>query len=38
MSEVTEYLYGREIDGRVLIDDEIKGAIRRYYEEYGAVR
>lgn len=36
MAEVTEYLYGREIDGKILIDDNIKGAIEKYYEKYGA--
>ncbi len=36
MAEVTEYLYGREIDGSVLIDDERKAAIDAYYAEYGA--
>lgn len=35
MAEVTEHLYGREYKGRVLIDDQIKGAIDRYYEQYG---
>ncbi|MCR5594655.1 MAG: orotate phosphoribosyltransferase [Lachnospiraceae bacterium] len=38
MSEVTEVLYNKEIDGRVLIDDEIKKAIDAYYGEYGAQR
>ena len=36
MAEVTEHLYGREYKGRVLIDDQIKAAIDRYYEQYGA--
>ncbi len=36
MSEVVDYLYNREIDGRVVIDDRIKAEIDRYYEEYGA--
>ncbi len=36
MAEVTEYLYGREINGSVLIDDERKAAIDAYYREYGA--
>ena len=35
MAEVTEYLYNRERNGRVVIDDEIKAAIDKYYEEYG---
>ena len=37
MREVVEYLYNRKTDtGEVLIDDDIKAAIDRYYEEYGA--
>ena len=36
MQEVKEYLYGREIGGRVLIDDAMKSAIEAYYEQYGA--
>ncbi|MBR3307454.1 MAG: orotate phosphoribosyltransferase [Lachnospiraceae bacterium] len=36
MKEVTEYLYGREIGGSVLIDEERKAAIDTYYEAYGA--
>jgi orotate phosphoribosyltransferase len=35
MEDVTEELYNKEIDGRVLIDDEIKGRIEKYYEQYG---
>ena len=35
MDEVTEYLYKREINGRVLIDDERKAAIDEYYRQYG---
>ena len=38
MEEVTEYLYGREIGGKVLLDDSIKKAIDAYYEQYGAER
>ncbi len=37
MREVTEYLYGRDVNGTVLIDDERKAAIDAYYKEYGAV-
>ena len=37
MGEVREYLTGREIDGRVLIDDKLSEAIDAYYKEYGAV-
>lgn len=36
MAEVTEYLYNREVQGEVLIDDDIKAAIDAYYEEWGA--
>ena len=35
MAEVCEYLYNREVNGRVVIDDEIKKAIDAYYDEYG---
>ena len=36
MAEVTGYLYGREVGGRVVIDDEIKARIDTYYAQYGA--
>ncbi|MCR4651476.1 MAG: orotate phosphoribosyltransferase [Lachnospiraceae bacterium] len=36
MTDVIEYLYGREVNGRVLIDDEMKARIDAYYAEYGA--
>ena len=36
MAEVTEYLYGRQVHGRVVIDDTIKAAIDEYYRQYGA--
>ncbi len=36
MAEVTEYLYNRPCQGRIVIDDAIKAAIDAYYEEYGA--
>lgn len=36
MQEVTDYLYNRECQGRVVIDDAIKGALDAYYEQYGA--
>lgn len=36
MAEVSEYLYNREVQGRVVINDEIKTAIDAYYEQYGA--
>ena len=38
MDEVCEYLYNRPCKGKVLIDDEIKGRIDKYFEEYGAKR
>ena len=36
MDDVKEYLYGREINGKVVIDDEIKNRIDEYYKMYGA--
>ena len=36
MAEVVEYLYGRKIGGKVLIDDEMKSRIEDYYKIYGA--
>ncbi len=38
MDEVVEYLYNREIDGTVLIDDEMKAKIDAYYAQYGVVK
>lgn len=35
LDEVVEALYGREVDGKVYIDDEMMGKIKRYREEYG---
>ena len=35
MKEVVQYLYGREVGGRVIIDDEIRSRIDDYYKEYG---
>ena len=35
MAEVVEHLYNRTCGGRVVIDDEIKAAIDKYYEQYG---
>ncbi|MCR5734575.1 MAG: orotate phosphoribosyltransferase [Lachnospiraceae bacterium] len=37
MPEVTEYLTGRSINGKIIINDEIRSALDRYYEEYGVV-
>ena len=36
MTEVVEYLYGRKVGGKVLIDDEMKLRIEDYYKIYGA--
>lgn len=36
MDEVVEYLYNKEINGKVIIDDEMKNRIDDYYKEYGA--
>ena len=36
MKEVIEYLYNREVKGKVVIDDEIKARIDEYYKQYGA--
>ncbi|MDD5854240.1 MAG: orotate phosphoribosyltransferase [Lachnospiraceae bacterium] len=36
MAEVTEYLYNRKCQGRVVIDDTLKAAIDEYYKQYGA--
>lgn len=35
MEEVTEHLYNREYNGKVIIDDNIKAAIDEYYKQYG---
>lgn len=36
MADVIEYLYNKEVGGKVVIDDNIKAAIDAYYEQYGA--
>lgn len=36
MSEVREYLYNREVNGKVLIDDAMNEKMNQYYEAYGA--
>ena len=36
MAEVTEYLYNKEVNGCVLIDDTMKKSIDDYYAQYGA--
>ena len=38
MAEVVDYLYNREIDGRILLDDHIKAAIDEYYAMYGGTQ
>ena len=35
MDEVVEYLYNRECQGRIVIDDTLKTAIDAYYKMYG---
>ena len=35
MPEVMEYLYNREVAGKVIIDDKIMDALKSYYDEYG---
>ena len=34
--EVIEYLYNKEVNGKVIINDEIKARIDAYYKQYGA--
>ena len=36
MDEVREYLTGRTIDGKVIIDQKTAKALDAYYAEYGA--
>lgn len=38
MEEVVDYLLNREVDGKVIIDDEMKSRIDDYYEKYGALK
>lgn len=35
MAEVVEYLYNRERQGKIIIDDTLRTAIDAYYEQYG---
>ncbi len=35
MQEVVERLYNRDCQGRIVIDDELKAAIDKYFEQYG---
>lgn len=36
MDEVVAYLHNREIDGEILLDDNMKTNIENYYKKYGA--
>ena len=36
MADVVEHLYNKDCNGNVVINDEIKTAIDKYYEQYGA--
>ena len=36
MEEVIEHLYNKPCQGKIIIDDEMKERIDRYYEQYGA--
>lgn len=36
MADVVEHLYNKDCKGKVVINDEIKTAIDKYYEQYGA--
>ena len=36
MSDVIEYLTEHEVNGKKVIDDELKAAIDAYYKKYGA--
>ncbi len=35
MGEIIEYLYNREVNGKILIDEEMNSRINAYYDEYG---
>lgn len=35
MAEVVEHLYNKECKGKIVIDDTIKKALDKYYQEYG---
>lgn len=36
MDEVVSYLYNKEVNGKILLDDKIKNDIDNYYKKYGA--
>jgi orotate phosphoribosyltransferase len=38
MQEVVEHLYNKELNGKVLIDDEMKKKIEEYYKIYGVLK
>ncbi len=38
MEEVTEYLYNKEVQGKVVINDDIKKALEEYFAIYGATK
>ena len=38
MAEVVEHLHNRPYKGKVIIDDQLKGAIDAYYEMYGVIQ
>lgn len=38
MEEVTEYLYNRECQGQIVINDDIKKALDAYYSQYASAR
>ena len=38
MEDVIECLYNKEVNGKIVINDEIKKAIDAYYEQYGAAK
>ena len=35
IKEVVDYLYNREVNGKIYIDDNMKASIEAYYKEYG---
>ena len=35
MTEVMEYLHNREVAGKVVINDDVMGNLKEYYEKYG---
>lgn len=35
MGEVIEYLYNREVNGKIIIDEEMNDRINAYYDQYG---